>query len=61
MSLDLPSHTSTSALAQIHTQRDVVLRFYHILHKHFFFFFFKYSWPAVSVFASLYLPPHLYY
>lgn len=33
MSTDLPSHTSTSALAPIHRQWDVVLRCYHILGK----------------------------
>lgn len=33
MSTDLPSHTSTSALALIHRQWDVVLRCYHILGK----------------------------
>lgn len=35
MSTDLPSHTSTSALAPIHRQWDVVLRCYHSLGKRF--------------------------
>lgn len=53
MSLDLPSHTSSSAVAWIHTQWDVVLRCYHILDKHFFFIIFVRGLLAICLFVCL--------